>query len=88
MAAIPISSLSSQSAQEQQACPVCAFCDPWSGAMIQTICPCCGTHIGHESNYADLRGEWIAQGCQFWAADERPNGWTADEQLRRLARES
>jgi hypothetical protein len=78
-------------------CPVCgypALDEPaWlDGRPSDDICPSCGTHFGYDDArgfdaeslrivHAELRARWVANGCEWWSAEARPEGWNPQAQL-------
>jgi hypothetical protein len=75
-------------------CRVCGFdfgCPLWGDdgqSPTYDICSCCGCEAGYEDVSLDsvrrYRQKWIAAGAQWFAAQERPDGWNLDEQLRHV----
>ena len=69
-------------------CPVCGY-DLTEPPTNYSICPCCGTEFGYDdadASHADLRQEWVAQGCP-WFSQSRPapTDWDARQQIAALA---
>ena len=69
-------------------CPVCGFGGLTEPPANFSICPCCGTEFEYDNfffGYEALRNRWIANGAQWFAADEwpTPQHWNAFIQLMR-----
>lgn len=70
-------------------CTVCGYDDNAAGFTTNPcdyyICWCCGTEFGYDDctrTHEQLRDEWMAGGCVWWARfAEPPAGWDAARQL-------
>src|SRR5258708_4145190 len=80
-------------------CPACGYdlgFQPWDGNSASfEICPCCGIQFGYtdcaggdsmrrELLYREWRQRWIEQGMPWKSVGERPVGWDATTQLRKI----
>jgi hypothetical protein len=75
-------------------CPICGYPEldepPYleTGEALYEICPCCNIQYGYTDlggAFAQLRDEWIEEGCPWRGIEEhKPSGWNAKEQLRRF----
>lgn len=80
-------------------CPVCGYnklSEPPYDSLncsLEVICRCCGTHFGCDDNdydglsWAELRRQWLQDGCSFWMEKDQPLNWgmqSAYEQLFNL----
>ena len=78
-------------------CPACGFRGltepPWHGdSPSDQICPSCGIQFGYDDAgrrtanfYAGWRGHWVVAGMPWWSTQPPPDGWSAEEQVRRLS---
>jgi hypothetical protein len=78
-------------------CLVCGYdlgFPPWRGdSASHESCPCCGIEYGYHDYavpeerttiYRDWRNRWVSGGCVWRSKSERPPGWDAQEQLKRI----
>ena len=76
-------------------CPVCGFDGlreaPYNqdGQGSYEICPCCGFEYGFDDHsegatHALYREKWIAAGASWFDAEERPEDWNLQTQLKNI----
>jgi hypothetical protein len=82
------------SEDEKHRCRVCGLWHkepPWGDNCDSPtffICECCGTEAGYEDNELSAvrknRERWLADGANCFDPDERPEGWSVEEQFEKV----
>ena len=49
------------------------------------ICDCCGCEYGHDDDL-NFYADWVKDGCVWFEAKAKPQGWTLDDQVRNQIR--
>ena len=79
---------------DKMVCRVCGLIQldpPWGEdgkSPSYEICSCCGVEFGYEDSSVNgvvtYRRKWLEAGANWEDVEERPNNWSAEEQMKNV----